>query len=202
MKKIILSLFVLSSFLFSGCIKDILKEPVDTSGYNCVSGNCSAVSDNAQYGTLSACQSSCGGGGGGGGTAGYNCVSGNCVSVSSGAQYSTLSSCQSSCTSNPPPQGQLMLWTNMTQNGFPCGWNSLIVEIYGVNLSGNTIYAGHYTTAPACGATYCYTKTLAPGNYTVRGRIYTLIGSSCPDYFTNTKTVTVYSNQCTTVVLP
>lgn len=55
------------SFLFTGCIKDVLEEPADTSGYNCVSGNCAFVTDNAQYGTLGTCQSSCSGSGGGGG---------------------------------------------------------------------------------------------------------------------------------------
>ena len=33
-------------------------------GYNCISGNCTAVSSNAQYSTLSACQSACSNGGG------------------------------------------------------------------------------------------------------------------------------------------
>lgn len=200
MIKIFASILFLMATIISGCIKVEPDDPTDTSGYNCLSGNCAPVADNAQYSTLSACQSNCTpGGGGGGGTAGYNCISGNCASVSSGAQYSTLSACQSSCSTVTPP-GQLMLWTNMTSYGFPCGFNALIVEIYGQSLSGNTIYGGYYTSAPACGATYCYTKTLAPGSYTVRGRIYAF--GSCPNYFTNTKTVTVYSNQCTKVVLP
>lgn len=184
-----------------GCIKVEPDNSFDTSGFNCASGNCYAVSDNAQYSTLSACQAACtSGGGGGGGNAGYNCVSGNCASVSSGAQYTTLSACQANCSSTQP-QGQLMIWTNMPTNGFPCGFNFLNVEIYGVNLTGNTVYGGYYTTPPACGATYCYTKSLAPGTYTVRGHNYAF-GTTCGDYTTPPKTVTVYSNQCTKVVVP
>jgi hypothetical protein len=198
MIKSLTSILLITLITLSSCIKIEPDDIVDTSGFNCASGNCYAVSDNASYSTLSACQAACTSGGGG--NAGYNCVSGNCVSVSSGAQYGTLSACQTNC-SNTQPQGQLMIWTNMPLNGFPCGFNSLYVDIYGVNLNGNTIYGGYYTSAPSCGATYCFTKSLAPGTYTVRGYNYAF-GSSCAAYYTNPKTVTVYSNQCTKVVVP
>jgi hypothetical protein len=188
----------LARIILSSCIKVEPEEPVDSSGYNCISGNCYSVSENAQYSTLSACQSNCttGGGGGGGSTAGYNCISGNCVSVSSGAQYSTFAACQSSCSS---PKGQLMVWTNMTAYGFPCNFNLIYVSIIGVSDL-DPIYGGYYTSEPACGATYCVTRTLDPGTYTVRGHHYGF--GSCPAYYTNYKTVTVYANQCTKVVLP
>ena len=198
MKKNIAFLLLFTTIILSACIKVKPEDTANTSGFNCATGNCISVSDNAQYTTLSACQASCTSGGSG---AGYNCVSGNCASVSSGAQYSTLSACQSSCSTSPPATGQLMIWTNAPTNGFPCGFNSLNVDIYGVVLNGNTIYGGYYTTAPSCGATYCYTKNLAPGNYTVRGYNYAF-GTTCAAYYTNPKTVTVYSNQCTKVVVP
>lgn len=198
MIKISASILLLMLTTMCGCIKIEPDDIVDTSGFNCVSGNCYSVSDNASYSTLSACQAACISGGGG--SAGYNCVSGNCVSVSNGAQYGTLTACQTNC-STTQAQGQLMIWTNMPTNGFPCGFNALNVEIYGVNLNGNTVYGGYYTAAPACGATYCYTKSLAPGTYTVRGHNYAF-GTTCGAYTTPPKTVTVYSNQCTKVVVP
>ena len=64
------SILFLAIVTLSACIKLPAEDTANTSGYNCASGNCISVSDNAQYTTLSACQASCtsGGGGGGGGT--------------------------------------------------------------------------------------------------------------------------------------
>lgn len=68
-----------------------------TSGYNCMSGNCTKVSFAADYSSLSACENSCSNSS----SSGYNCTSGACESVSSGATYSSLSACQNSCGSSP-----------------------------------------------------------------------------------------------------
>jgi hypothetical protein len=87
MKKLILSILVLTVISFVSCKTE------KQSGYNCNSGNCTAVFENPQYLTLADCQSACSSSS----SAGYNCVSSNCVSVSSNAQYSTLSACQSVC---------------------------------------------------------------------------------------------------------
>lgn len=70
MIKISASILLLMLTTMCGCIKVEPDDIVDTSGFNCASGNCYSVSDNASYSTLSACQAACisGGGGGGGGT--------------------------------------------------------------------------------------------------------------------------------------
>ena len=75
----------------------------DQSGYNCVSGNCSAVFENPQYLTLSDCQSVCGN------SSGYNCVSGNCVAVGDSAQYQNLADCENNCGGGgmPPHPGYI-----------------------------------------------------------------------------------------------
>lgn len=67
----------------------------NTSGYNCVTGNCESVNSNAEYTTLTDCQTACAEN-----TSGYNCVSGNCESVNSNADYTTLSACQTACGGN------------------------------------------------------------------------------------------------------
>lgn len=63
--------------------------------YNCVSGNCDAVSGTGgQYSSYSACASACGVS-----VTTYDCASGNCNPVSgTGGQYSTLAQCESACT--------------------------------------------------------------------------------------------------------
>lgn len=71
--------------------------PANIVGYNCVNGNCSGVSSNANYTTLSECQSDCGTAG----TAGYDCVSGTCVNVGSNATYGTLTECENVCGVDP-----------------------------------------------------------------------------------------------------
>lgn len=71
--------------------------PANIVGYNCVTGNCSGVTSNATYSTLSECQAACGIVS----TAGYDCVSGNCTSVSENAEYGTLSDCESTCGVDP-----------------------------------------------------------------------------------------------------
>ncbi len=48
-----------SKILVNGQSADIGSGGGGSSGYNCVSGNCVAVSSGAQYSTLSACQTSC-----------------------------------------------------------------------------------------------------------------------------------------------
>lgn len=41
------------------CIKDVENESSNNPGYNCNNGSCEAVSDDAQYATLSGCQTAC-----------------------------------------------------------------------------------------------------------------------------------------------
>ena len=83
MKKIIKILCVLIIVILASCADD------NQSGYNCVSGNCSAVFENPQYLTLSDCQSVCASN-----SSGYNCVSGNCVAVGDSAEYQNLTECE------------------------------------------------------------------------------------------------------------
>jgi hypothetical protein len=166
----------------------------NTAGYNCVSGSCSYVSSGATYSSLSACQSNCGGSG----SAGYNCVSGNCNYVSSGATYSSLSACQSSCGSSGSAKGQFMAWTSVPEYGFPNNTNAMNISIYGKT---GTIYGGYYTSAPSCGATYCFTGSLSPGQYTISGKIYFLKGLDgiTPPPYSTSQSITIYANQCTKV---
>ncbi len=69
-------------------------DPGGSSGYSCIGGSCSQVSNGAQYASLSICQSNCGSG------AGYNCIGGSCSQVTSGAQYVNLTACQNACGSS------------------------------------------------------------------------------------------------------
>ncbi len=107
-------MFVSALTIINGC------KAKEQAGYNCNSGNCSAVFENPQYLTLSDCQSACGSNSGSG-SAGYNCISGNCVSVSSNAQFSTLSACQSACSSGGVTTGKVKItasWSN------PAPWSA------------------------------------------------------------------------------
>ena len=135
---------------------------------------------------------------GSGGSAGYNCVSGSCSYVSSGASYSTLSSCQSSCGSSGGGTGQFMAWTSVPEYGFPNGWNVMQMSVSGKS---GTISGGHYTSAPSCGATYCFNGSLSPGQYTITGKItfLKLLDGTTPAPYTTSKSITIYANQCTTV---
>ncbi len=160
-------------------------------GYSCSSGNCIYVSSNAQYSTLAACESACGSGGGG-----YSCSGGDCIYVSSNAQYSTLAACESNCST--PVKGKFMAWTSVSEYGLPNGSNVMDMSIMGQT---GYISAGHYTYAPSCNSTYCFTGELYPGTYTISGVIYgitDLYGNTPPTYHVS-HTVTIYANQCSTV---
>lgn len=97
-------------------------------------------------------------------------------------------------------KGTILVWSNAPENGFIYGFNSMFVTVAGSN---STIYGGHYTSAPSCGATYCFTKEVAPGTYTVTGAIYPLkpLSGPTPPTYTTSQTVTVAANQCTKVNL-
>lgn len=99
-------------------------------------------------------------------------------------------------------KGTIMIWTSATTS-YACGFDSLNVEISGTSSASGTIYIGHYTQAPQCGSTYCYTKEVVPGTYYIKGIVYPfklLNGQYC-QYTSAVQTVTVYSNQCTKVKL-
>lgn len=163
---------------------------------------------------------------------GYNCESGNCKPALAGSQYITLADCKSDCgesapqtpgtgtgggttpvtpppPSTPPAKGQVMIWTNQVEYGWiPKNWkgsgtgghNVMTVTVAGFQGS---IFGGRYTSEPACGATYAYTKSLEPGTYTVSGKVYfikDIYGNSYTAYSTS-QTFKVYSNQCTKVML-
>lgn len=102
-----------------------------------------------------------------------------------------------------PSKGTLMVWSDVPEYGFKYGFNGINVSISSGTNDFSTVYGGHYTSAPSCGATYCYTKDLEPGTYTVTGKIYPLqplTGPKPPNYTVN-HTVTVVANQCTKVVI-
>lgn len=172
-----------------GCVKT-------NQGYNCETGNCKAATGDAQYLTLADCKSDCsentpqtpatpGGTGSGGTTPGTTPP-----------------------TTTPVPKGQVLVWTNQVEYGWkPAGYKGTgggynVMNVTILSLSG-TISGGHYTSEPSCGATYGFTASLAPGKYTVYGKIYflkDLYGNSYSPYSTS-QTFTVYSNQCTKVLL-
>jgi hypothetical protein len=56
---ILLAVISLIAVVIFSCRKK--EELPDTSGYDCVSGNCALVSSGADYASLAACQSACGG---------------------------------------------------------------------------------------------------------------------------------------------
>jgi hypothetical protein len=97
-------------------------------------------------------------------------------------------------------KGNVLIWSSVKEYGFKYGFNAMNVSVSGSN---GTIYGGHYTSAPSCGSTYCFTKELNPGTYTVTGTIYPLkpLTGPTPPTYTISKTFTVYANQCTAVEL-
>lgn len=103
----------------------------------------------------------------------------------------------------PPAKGSIIVWTNMTEYGWPQGFNGMGVTVSSVGGIGSTIYGGRYTSAPECGATYCYTVKVDPGQHTVYGKIYFLkqLDGTTPPPYSTSKTVTVASNQCVSVML-
>ena len=70
----------------------------NSSGYNCELGNCNVTNSNAEYSTLTDCETACGGGN----SSGYNCESGNCNATNTNAEFPTLTACEVACGSNTP----------------------------------------------------------------------------------------------------
>jgi hypothetical protein len=99
-------------------------------------------------------------------------------------------------------KGTIMVWSDVPQYGFKYGFNVINVSISSVADTG-TVSGGAYTSEPSCGATYCFTKEVEPGSYTVTGKIYPLqpISGPKPPNYTVTYTVNVVSNKCTKVLM-
>ncbi|MCE6991460.1 hypothetical protein [Dyadobacter sp. CY323] len=108
----------------------------------------------------------------------------------------------SSCGGVASGKGTIMVWCSLPEYGFPNGHNVINVSISSVGGTGY-VSAGQYKSAPACGATYCYTREVTPGEHRVSGKIYFIkpLGGEAPPPYSTSKTVTVYANQCTTVDL-
>lgn len=106
------------------------------------------------------------------------------------------------CGGSSTSKGTIMVWSNAPSYGFTYNFDVMNVSISSVSGTG-TISAGMYTSAPACGSSGCLTKELAPGQYTVTGKIYPLkpISGPTPPTYTTSLTVTVVANQCTKVLL-
>ncbi|MBB5396750.1 hypothetical protein [Mucilaginibacter sp. AK015] len=135
----------------------------------------------------------CGSGGGGTGTGGAGTGTGNGGGTGAG----------NGGGSGQPAKGSLIVWTNQTEYGWkPQGINVMYVDVVGVS-STNSIFGGHYTSAPSCGAKYCYTVDLAPGRYTVTGKVYFLKGLDgvTPPTYSTSQTVQVMAGQCANVML-
>lgn len=99
-------------------------------------------------------------------------------------------------------KGTIMVWSDVPEYGFKYDFNGIYVSISGV-ADTSTVYGGHYTSAPACGSTYCFTKDVEPGSYTVTGKVYPLqpISGPKPPTYSVSYTVTVVSGQCTKVLI-
>ncbi len=124
------------------------------SGYNCVNGNCVFTNSNAQYSTLSGCQSACSGPI----TSGYNCVSGNCIFTSNNAQYSTLPGCQTACSSNSSITFQNNSFTSIeiTFNGItqtiPPGGTAVFYGTPGTLATGTAETSGNTSSGTQVGS--------------------------------------------------
>jgi hypothetical protein len=153
----IITLLGLTLIFFYSCKTE------EKSGYNCNSGNCTAVFDNPQYLTLTDCQSACGSVT----NIGYNCVSGNCVSVTNNAQYTSLSSCQSACSGNVSTTGSVTIsafWSN-TPPWDACGSPYTVVIGLGYN-STDVSNESYFIQSSFYSSTANYSKDgLAPGIY-------------------------------------
>ncbi|MCQ6960623.1 hypothetical protein [Mucilaginibacter aquariorum] len=106
-------------------------------------------------------------------------------------------------TTPPPAKGSIIVWTNQTEYGWkPQGINVMYVDVVGISNT-NAIFGGHYTSAPSCGALYCYTVVVPPGQYTVKGRVYFLKGLDgvTPPTYSTSQNVQVLSGQCANVML-
>jgi hypothetical protein len=99
-------------------------------------------------------------------------------------------------------KGTIMVWSDVPEYGFKYGFNAINVRISSVSDTG-TVFGGAYTSEPSCGATYCFTKEVEPGSYTVTGKIYPLqpLSGPKPTNYTVSYTVIVVSNKCTKVVM-
>ncbi|QBN19911.1 hypothetical protein [Flavobacterium nackdongense] len=97
-------------------------------------------------------------------------------------------------------KGTIMVWSDVPAYGFKYNFNGIYVDIDG---STGTVYGGHYTSAPSCGATYCYTKEVAVGTYVVVGKVYPLkpLSGPTPPTYTVSHTVKVEANLCTKLVI-
>lgn len=102
-----------------------------------------------------------------------------------------------------PAKGTVIVWTNKPATGWEQGTTVMNVSVSTVAGGGSSIYAGHYTSAPSCGAVYCYTVSVEPGQHVVEGKVYflkPLVGPT-PATYSTSKQVTVVSNQCVSVML-
>ncbi len=119
------------------------------------------MSSGAQYSSLSACQSSCGGGG----SSGYSCNGGTCTYVSNGAQYSSLSACQNACgggndcTNMTSYLIATSTWINNCGSG---GNNDLSVKV--TNNSNQTLYI-RIEIQKTSGVWSCGGVIVSPGDY-------------------------------------
>lgn len=108
--------------------------------------------------------------------------------------------CGTSTGGTTTGKGTIMVWSDVPQYGFKYSFNAISVNING---SIGTVYGGAYTAAPSCGATYCFTKEVNVGTYTVTGTIYPLkpLTGATPPTYTVSYTVKVDANTCTRVLI-
>jgi hypothetical protein len=158
MKKQVFLLFTVIAITllsFTGCEE---KLP-DSSGYNCVSGNCIAVSSDADFETMSECYNACGGGncnytqftGTDNCNSGYDPVtSSTCCPVDYPFYCSQTNSCYTTCEAAEAACSGSIVKADATGGG---------------GLSGQIFFRLQYdlTYPPANGATSC---DITPGNYT------------------------------------
>jgi hypothetical protein len=186
-------------FILNACNKK------DQSGYDCLSGTCSAAIENPQYLSLADCQSVCGNVNNV--ASGYNCVSGNCVSVSSNAQYSTLSACQNTCANNNPGSVAITASWSVSPPWNACGVPFTVVIGLGYNstdISNESYFASNsFYSSPAS-----YSKNgLAPGTYYYKAKkTYNINTCGCcagqsgpPPTVTKSGSFTITAGQTTNV---
>ena len=108
----------------------------------------------------------------------------------------------------PPKQGQVVVWTNQPVGWKPTGWKGPgdgLHNVMTVSVSSfvGGISAGQLSSPPACGATYAFTRSLYPGDYSVDGTVYFLkdmYGNSYSPYRTSAS-FTIRAGECTQVLL-